>query len=472
MAFRIKSITILDSTGSVPINRFTDILGMKVDKLNARVEIEATTEPIPAEIPVEVRILEPTLRRHDMSSMKGFLPAKAQRQGGTLRYLATVPLSSLGKFMTAGDSLSEVATVVRDGGTSSMLFRSKLARGGWAIRGAGKQAAEGKPDVTGDVLEQQPDAKTLFLSGGVEVIEVSVPASPAFKVGPQATTWAFIRSPADVFFYSGHGGWWNCNLLRDDHASGATTGYPLWLSPETLLDFWKKQTDITTSPMDLDVLIINGCSVLGDFGPSTEGEAVEGAKTKPSCALRWQDLLTSRKGPLIAILGYRDTAPLDSGGGDQIALEMAQAMLDTLGEKWNDYARKWLDINAKYPQTRTAAAIDNAGYSYINQKMAPASHTHEERMMTGYNPKMAEGAVIGPGPVPTYDRTWYKITDQSLAALRKKHVPDAVLSKLAPLKDTELRFMDFMKKLVDLFSKDEQDKFLQQILNQAYTRGV
>jgi hypothetical protein len=250
-------------------------------------------------------------------------------------------------------------------------------------------------------MDEQPDAKTLFLAGGVELMEVSVPASSGFEVGPQATTWAFVRSPADVFFYSGHGGWWNCNLLREDHTSSATTGYPLWLSPETLLASWTKQTDITTSPMDLDVLIINGCSVLGAWGQSTEVEAVDGAKTKPSCALRWQDLLTSQKGPLVAILGYRDTAPLDSGGGDQIALEMAQAMIHTLGTDWNAYARKWLEINAKHPKTRTAAAIDNAGYWYINQKMAPASHTHEARPLSGYDPNKAEGTVIGPGPIPT-----------------------------------------------------------------------
>jgi hypothetical protein len=401
MAIRIKGVTILNTTATTPINRLTDVLGMNVDKLNARIEIDATTDPMPGEIPVEVRVLEPKLRRTGMSSMMGSLTTTAKRKAGTRMYLASVALSSFAKFMKAGDSLKEVATVVRDGGTSSRLFRSKLAGGGWAVRGAAKQAAEGRSDVTGDVMDEQPDAKTLFLAGGVELMEVSVPASSGFKVGPQATTWAFVRSPADVFFYSGHGGWWNCNLLREDHTSGATTGYPLWLSPETLLDSWKKQKDITTSPMDLDVLIINGCSVLGDWGPSTELEAVNGAKTKPSCALRWQDLLTSQKGPLVAILSYRDTAPMDSGGGDRIALEMAQAMIDTLGTNWDAYARKWLEINAKYPQTRTASAIDNAGYWYINQKMAPASHTHEARPLAGYDPKKPEGTVIGPGPIPT-----------------------------------------------------------------------
>jgi hypothetical protein len=230
-------------------------------------------------------------------------------------------------------------------------------------------------------------------------MEVSVPASSGFKVDHQAKTWAFVRSPADVFFYSGHGGWWNCNLLREDQTGWATTGYPLWLSPETLLASWRQQKDIATSPMDLDVLIINGCSVLGNWGPSTDEEAYDGAQTMRSCALRWQDLLSSRKGPLVAILSYRDTAPLDSGGGDQIALDMAHAIVHTLGDNWDAYARKWLEINTKYRQTRTAAAIDNAGYWYINQKMAPASHTHAARQMAGYDPKKPEGAIIGPGPI-------------------------------------------------------------------------
>ena len=399
MALRIKDITILNTTATTPINRLTDVLGMGVDKLNARVEIDATTGSIPDEIPIEVRVLEPSLRRAVMSSMNTALKLTAHKTG-TRTYLLSVPLSDLGKLMKAGDSLKEVATVVRDGGTSSRIFRSKLAGAGWAIRGFGKQAAEGKSGATGNVMDEQPDAMTLFLAGGVELVEVKVPASPQFKVGPQATTWVFIRSPADVFFYSGHGGWWNCNLLREDPTSGATTGYPLWLSPETLLEAWKKQTDITTSPMDLDVLIINGCGVLGHFGRSTASEANDHAKSMPPCAHRWEELLTSRKGPLLAILGYRDTAPLDSGGGDTVALEMAQAMIDTLGNNWAAYARKWIEINAKYPQTRTAAAIDNAGYWYVNQKWAAGSHTHAARTLSSYDPSKPEGTVMGPVQLP------------------------------------------------------------------------
>jgi hypothetical protein len=402
MAIRIKSVTVLDSTATTPINRLTDVLGMNVDKLNVRVELDATKAAMPTEIPLEIKIQEPTLRRPGKSSTSMTFPATAKSTSSARTYLATVAISSFAKFMTAGDSLKEVATVVRDGGTSSRLFRSKLAGAGWGVRGAGKQAAEGRSDPTGSIADEQPDAKTLFLCGGVELVEISVPSSSGYKVGPQAKTWAFVRSPADVFFYSGHGGWWNCNLLREDPTSGASTGYPLWLSPETLLDSWKKQKDITTSPMDLDVLIINGCSILGNFGNSTSVEQANGPKTEISCVLRWEKLLTSQEGPLLAILGYRDTAPMDSGGGDQIAKEMAQAIIDDLGDDWSRYARKWCEINAKYKQTHTASAVDNQGYYYINSKMAPASHTHAARKMPGFDATKPEGAVIGPGPIPPY----------------------------------------------------------------------
>ncbi len=145
MAIRIKGVTILDTTATMPINRLTDVLGVSVDKLNARVEIDATTDPLPDEIPVEVRVLEPKLRRAGMSSMKGSLNTKAQRKAGTRMYLASVALSSFAKFMTAGDSLKEVATVVRDGGTSSRLFRSKLAGGGWAVRAPASKPPRASP---------------------------------------------------------------------------------------------------------------------------------------------------------------------------------------------------------------------------------------------------------------------------------------------------------------------------------------
>ena len=65
-----------------------------------------------------------------------------------------------------------------------------------------------------------------------------------------------MRSPADVFFYSGHGAWWNGALLRDQGAN-APHHYDDWLVAETLLKSWHKTDDWNRSPWDLDVLIIN-----------------------------------------------------------------------------------------------------------------------------------------------------------------------------------------------------------------------
>ena len=392
MPIKVKGVTILDDTLVNPANRLTAVLGMDVTKLNVRVELDGVAgDAIPDAIPVEVMAQEPAARRPALSSMSGPFKTTAKRQGATLTYAVSVDPWSLAPFMKSVDSLKEVATVVRHGGTSAAHFRNILSRSGWALRGAGTQPAAGTPDVTGSVPREEPDARTLFLAGGVEVLEVSVPKSPGLTVGPQAKTWIFVRSPADVFFYSGHGAFWDCNLLREqaDHT------YEDWLSPETILEAWKRQKDANGMPWDLDVLIINGCSVIGHWGMSEGGEF----GTKPPCARRWQKLLFTHGGPLFAILSYRDTAPLDSGGGDQVAKEMAQAMTK-LGGDWDAYARTWVRINAKYPQTWTAAAMDGAGYWYINKKTAPASHTHDARPLPGYDPKKPEGTVMGPGPIP------------------------------------------------------------------------
>jgi hypothetical protein len=234
----------------------------------------------------------------------------------------------------------------------------------------------------------------LFLAGGVEVLEATVPASAGLQLNPLAKSWAFVRSPADVFFYSGHAGFWNGNLVLDT----AGHGYAPWLDPEELLASWDVPD---TGPIPVDVLILNGCSVLGNSGPTTNSSN----EPAPPCAYRWQKLLKSEGGPLKAILGYRGTAPMDrmdggQAGGDQIALEMAQAMLDSLKTDWGSYARKWVEINAKYPSTRTAAAMDEKGYYYINKEMEPASHTHRARRLGGYISGRSEDTIFGPGPIP------------------------------------------------------------------------
>jgi hypothetical protein len=395
MSAKVKAVTILDGTGVNPVDRRTDVLGMNVGKLNVRVELDAAgaaADKLPAEIPIEVMAQEPKQRRGGLASMSGPLKATAKRDAQTLTYTATLDPWKLAPFMKASDSLKEVATVVRHGGTSDALFRNTLAKGGWAVRGAGRQPAEGQPDLTGNVLDEQPDAKTLFLAGGVEVLEVSVPASSGLAVGPQAKSWVFVRSPADVFFYSGHGAYWNCNLLREQ--AGHT--YEDWLAPEDILAAWQRQRDTNSMPWDLDVLVINGCSVIGNTGPSEVGAYGVGA----NCAKRWEKLLMRKGGPLFAILSYRGTAPLDKNGGDLVALQMAKAIVKDLGTNWDAYARRWVEINARLPQTQTAAAMDGAGYWFINKQMEPATHTHRARTLGGYVASKPEGTIMGPGPIP------------------------------------------------------------------------
>jgi hypothetical protein len=395
MPLKVKGVTILDSTAVTPVDRRTAVLGMNVDRLNVRVELDGTgaaADGIPDEVPIEVMAQEPKLRRGNLSSMSGPFKSTAKRQGTTLTYAASVDPWKLAPFMKASDFLKEVTTVVRHGGTSDAHFRGILSKGGWAMRGAGRQPAAGQPDLTGSVPDEQPDARTLFLAGGVEVLEVSVPASSGLKVGPQAKSWVFVRSPADLFFYSGHGAYWDCNLLREQ----ANHEYEDWLAPEEILDAWQRQRDQNSMPWDLDVLVINGCSVIGNTGPSEGGTYGMAA----NCAKRWEKLLLRKGGPLFAILGYRGTAPLDSNGGDLIGKEMARAIVKDLGHNWDAYARRWVEINARFPQTRTAAAMDGAGYWFINQKMEAATHTHRARKLGGYDPGKPEGTIMGPGPIP------------------------------------------------------------------------
>jgi hypothetical protein len=79
---------------------------------------------------------------------------------------------------------------------------------------------------------------------------------------------------------------------------------------------------------------------------------------------------------------------------------MAKAIVKDLGTNWDAYARRWVEINAKLPQTRTAAAMDGAGYWFINKKIEPATSTHRARTLAGFDASKPEGTIMGPGPIP------------------------------------------------------------------------
>jgi hypothetical protein len=92
------------------------------------------------------------------------------------------------------------------------------------------------------------------------------------------------------------------------------------------------------------MLIMNGCNVL-NLDP------IYGAPGK-----EWAKLMVARGGNLTYILGYAVKAPLDVGGGADIAAQIGRAI-----RNGKDPVQAWLDINASYRRWG-AAAMDADGY--------------------------------------------------------------------------------------------------------------
>lgn len=396
MSTKFQKLWLVKDYGETPIDQREHVLGFNIENLNIRlaIEMKGKETPLPS-FDVSIMTRAPGRSHRVQSSMSSPLTVTLNRDGATLIYKAKVPLASLAGVQNMPDDVPEVATVVRTGGTSDRLFRSVLEGKGWVHRGTAVQPAIGKPDHTGDLMKEQPDSRVLFLTGGVEVVDVSLvrPVEKEFAHATLPKTWMFVRSPADIVFYSGHGAWWDGNLLRDQ---GHHT-YESWLEPGELLGYWMRDaSNLKASPMDIDILIINGCSVL--FW-NRLNESVDD-KDRKSWGLSWAELLTSKQGPLFSILGYRATAPLDDPMGNLIAREFAQQIVGGLGKNYTKYARAWLEINAKYESTRTAAAIDNSGYWYINHppKTKPGQPRNPEAY--GYDPNEPDNAILGPFKIP------------------------------------------------------------------------
>jgi hypothetical protein len=120
--------------------------------------------------------------------------------------------------------------------------------------------------------------------------------------------------------------------------------------------------------MDLDILILAGCSVLKiDFSSSPSSGP----------GLGWSRLLRAKGGPLAALLGYQRGAPCDNPNGDRIARQMAQRM----AKGSTNFARDWLEVNGDN-NANNAVAMDDQGYWWI-----------EGTWLGDYNIK-------GPNPIP------------------------------------------------------------------------
>jgi hypothetical protein len=407
MPVKVKSISINDTpSGVVALRDFQGLkpsedfsvstIGGNVDALDVAVELDAAaaaTEELPAQITVEVRSHEPRTRRPGKGSLPAPVPMMLRANGNRFRYSGRLTVGQLTAALKP-DGVPEIATVVREGGTSDQKFRKPLIEAGWQLRGTAVLPDKGKPVRSGGVKDDQPDATMLFETGGVEVLEVRVRPGNGVECPVDFSVWALMSSPADIFFYSGHGLLTTGNLVR---SRGFFPDYQDWLSPTRLLEQWGRAPNVDTAPMDLDVLIINGCSVL--FWNRNPFEQAD----RRNIGLDWAKLLVNKDGPLRAILGYRYRAPADQPWGNRVAEEMAKSVVN-LGTRYDQYARRWLEINSAMGGKAahvgwSAAAYDCQGYWYINTPYSEGAHGRPIKAV-GYDPSKKPGAILGPFPVP------------------------------------------------------------------------
>jgi hypothetical protein len=252
------------------------------------------------------------------------LQAKANRDGKVLiRNYWNVPVADA-RFQPndpqrtvyhLSGSVSEMGfSINREPGYAGVIRRDvyfTLSPAGWVSRGTLAEGSRGA-DVRSDALR-------LLQAGGYELIGLSLTKGDSQKV--EEFNWV-LRSPAEVFYYS---------------------GAPV--SPAFLLENWKKQSD-------MKVLIIGQTSVLA--------MNVQNGVASGGSGAGFANLLKGRGGPFTAILGYRDGGP-STGDQQDIAKMMGEAIARGLADdKWSE---AWLGLN-----TPGAVAMDGQGYWWIEER--------------------------------------------------------------------------------------------------------
>ena len=342
-----------------------DIIGMdtadhgkSIDKIN--IEITAWGAPrywilgggkrvpvMPTEIPVRLRsrspvrawgystILMPKWVRIPMKDASA--PYDPGMEART-KYRLSIPIDQAGDFMTVVEGeTQEVSTVVKSGYKSDAAFRAAL---GWASRGIAEQPDNIVND-SGDERLESIAALRLLQAGGVEVLEIK--AMVKVKKDPKkGVAKRLIRSPADIFYYSGAANDDGCLAIAKD----------CWAAPKDLKGYWQ-------SPFDLEVLILAGSSVLSV-------EFLNGKARGPG--VDWSKLLKAKGGPLTAILGYGSEAPADKTVGNEIASQMGKKIVAGLND--DQWVKVWLKINGDHPGRHTwnAVGIDEKGYWWIEER--------------------------------------------------------------------------------------------------------
>ncbi len=249
-------------------------------------------------------------------------------------YHRSLPLKDAGPFLTSRSEYREATVVDAEGGRTGVSFAAAL---GWPTRGVSDL-------VPGESLES-PDAQRLLHAGGVELLEVDVPASLR---GGRVTKSVkrLIRKPADVLYYTG------ISNKEGDLATDWTKGGVLL---DDLLRYWGER-----QPMNLKVAILACSWVLGI--PVSRDITLGGPGKK------WAKLLKSKGGPLTAILGYRDEAPTDK----HVRMDIARAMGARIARGMSDdkWVQAWLEINGDHSGKNTwnAVGLDQKGYWAIAER--------------------------------------------------------------------------------------------------------
>jgi hypothetical protein len=260
--------------------------------------------------------------------------------------------SAAGMGFISHDPRPGVATIAR------ATVEISLGLDNWADRGSAVQG------LAGSIEDERPDAKRLLEAGGVEVLMLTAnhPRHWLLK-------W-LLRSPAEIFFYSGNG----------NRAGCLSSVGECWANPDFVLSQWR-------SLSKMKVLIIGAPHVL--LMNNANGFAVGGPGAK------WASLLKNKRGPLTAILGYRDDAP----NIKDVGRDVAQAMGDKIaaGLKDNDWAQARLSINGDHSGSDTwnGVAMDQNGYWWIEKRSKWSRSFDTVPFVSGDKYKL-----VGPASIP------------------------------------------------------------------------
>lgn len=370
MPVTIERVSLMNETFSKPLG-WDDVIGLASASNQINIEIEASGVTTKVDIPVLLWSHLPNSATADglipfANPLRWEVPqanAPASSPGRTL-FRLNKPISAAGPFLNKG--ANDVATIVRDGGTSDQKFRDAL---GWTTRGIGKQPTTVGAS-TGNELLSDPDALSLLKAGGVDVLGVVVVGDPSWQ-GRGLSVSRLIRKPCRIVYYSGHGLSWN-NCLGIETVGDS---YACWATAADLVGNWTKGSGSGNPP---ETFIIAGCSLL-------RYQPAPGAAPINTIGLAWADLLSGKKGPLTTLLGYAASAPSDKTAGDALATEMGKRIAGGS----TDLVTDWLELNG-IRKCWNATAMDSRGYWWLEPRKS---------RFWGHEP-FTRTDIKGPLPIP------------------------------------------------------------------------